>query len=270
MLIQSSFRSSLAAVLLVCSVRQGSVSDEVFEQRLAQNLDNTLVKLYLGDVDGANFVANSPDLTPEQLRRFAMDEDPGIRLEVAMHSNTTADVLQLLSVKTEHKDVKRAVLTHPNTTDETIIGMIDAEDVKFALRLARAKGWSHAVAERLARDRRTSVRRTAAGNPDMYPDLLALLAHDSYAHTAQAVADNDNTTEETLRELATSLNDNVRYSVSKSAKLTADMLGQFTFDDSSTVQISLLQRKDLPYWFIRLLAISEFSGVRDFASAKLL
>lgn len=64
-------------------------------------------------------IANSPDLTPEQLRRFAMDEDPGIRLEVAMHSNTTADVLQLLSTKTEHKDVKRAVLTHPNTTDET-------------------------------------------------------------------------------------------------------------------------------------------------------
>ena len=106
------------------------------------------------------------DKAEELLKELAKDKDRGVRMEVAMNTNTPPAVLKELA-KDKNRGVRMEVAFNPNTPIEAL--------------------------KELAKDKDEGVRYWVAKNPNTFVKMLKELAKDKVRDVREGVAENPST-----------------------------------------------------------------------------
>jgi hypothetical protein len=155
---------------------------------------------------------SSPDLTIDELVRFAEDPNNEVRLRVAMHAQSSAQVLTRLSVDLQLQ-VRQAVGKHPRTPPE--------------------------ILEKLSRDRSPVVRESILSNSNTQEGALQVV-YDKIKTPSRAfqlaLLGNPNTPIGILKEYTESRVEPYRLLVARHPKVTSELLALLLTDRSVSVK----------------------------------
>ncbi len=160
------------------------------------------------------------------------------RNRAATSADTSPEVLAALA-SDPYLEVVHDALRNRNCPPDVLERLADAEDEKTRGLVALNESTPSAVVERLAlNDDRVHVRRMAACNINVSPELLARLAREATTEVLKAVATNKRTPAESLAFLARSNNSEVRIGVAANKSAPAAVI-ELLLHDSEVAESAL-------------------------------